>query len=392
MALLIRPPISINRPGPGQLVVPAGLEYRQMYGIDDVKPNVIIDPSLDGTTDFLTQFYATLFPGSSLPSGWDATNAVSAAVSGNSVLVTATGGASEHYLHFQGSSITDGTIVTVQVDVAHNTTNWVEVAEEGASNNNRQWFDIVNHVVGSTTVPGIDKRWATCVDNGDGTTRCTYQFLRVGTGAIQLRLYPTPGDGTSSYTPAGTAEAATFSNLIVSTGGLGQKWDLTNAWTKVLTVAGTHSPDDVGSYAALLTAIGGNTAHYLRYEDTAALTHDGQIYTFSVDALAGDGNFLYMTEAAANNFNGGYFNLATGAIGLMRISSPTLIRSFCRPLGGGWYRCGLSFVYSGDAHVALLIGPAAGTTLSGNYSFAPATPPQSIYVDNVRFSLGVPER
>lgn len=124
---------------------------------------------------------------------------------GASGLITATGPLGRHTVDPDtGWAIGAGETWTYSVLAHPSIDDWLVIQERGDAATHQAFFDVTNGVIGTT----LNCTATITPEGADGWYRCTITFTATNAiGAAQLRLGPTPADGTVTYTPAGTPEA-----------------------------------------------------------------------------------------------------------------------------------------------------------------------------------------
>jgi|GEM_PF-397546 len=128
------------------------------------------------------------------------------------------------------------------------------------------------------------------------------------------------------------------------------------------TIAGSSAgPDGVGN-SAILIQNGTATSYWTPYIVANGGSAIAGTYTYSVYAKAGASNWLCVTSTAG--YCSAYFNLASGTIGSVQSGSTASIA----PAGNGWYRCSVTFTFSGQTPYFAAV--ACSSNGQGNYGSA----------------------
>jgi hypothetical protein len=182
---------------------------------------------------------------------------------------------------------------------------------------------------------------------------------------------PTNGDGDFTFTRASSATRVNSDGLIEkeTQNLLLQSNTFDTTWIASGTISATsgQSGYDGNSDAWLLTK---STAYAYTYQNVSS-----GLRTISVYAKAGSLNWLYILKGGNS---GQYFNLASGVLGGSAGASP--IDANITSVGGGWYRCSLTYIdgFSGS----LRIYPADG---DGDVSGTSG----SIYIQDAQLNQGL---
>jgi hypothetical protein len=186
---------------------------------------------------------------------------------------------------------------------------------------------------------------------------------------------PTDGAGDLTFTRASNATRVASNGLIekVRTNLLLQSNTFNTTWT--LTSSTTLTSGQAGYD-------GTNNAWLLKRSDTSAryvaqnITQAASTYTFSVYAKAETVNWIYLYSSDGTNTSTAYFDLANGALG----TAAGAITSKIESVGGGWYRCSVS--YSDDITSVRIYPAVANNSITGGVS------PAGVFIQNSMLETG----
>ena len=156
-------------------------------------------------------------------------------------------------------------------------------------------------------------------------------------------------------------------NLVLQSNSFDTTWTLSSSTTLTSGQAGYD---------------GTNNAWLLKRSDTSArfvsqnITQAASTYTFSVYAKAETVNWLYIYSSDGTNTSTAYFDLANGALG----TTAGAITSKIESVGGGWYRCSVS--YSDDITSVRIYPAVANGSITGGIS------PAGVFIQNAQLEVG----
>jgi len=188
---------------------------------------------------------------------------------------------------------------------------------------------------------------------------------------------PVSGDGDFTFTRSSAATRVNADgfieketqNLLLQSNNFDTTWITTN-----ISVTSGQSGYDGSNDAWLLDITGGTGSQ--RLEESANLSG---VQTFSIYAKAGTEDWIRLRVNTSGTAAQSYFDLANGALG---VTQSGLIDRKIEDVGGGWYRCSISF---NETSSLVRVYPAVG---NGNITHTSG----NIYIQDAQIEQGMVAR
>lgn len=314
------------------------------------------------------------------------------------IVPTTTSG--DHLVSANAGTATSGTVYTLSVYAKAAGYNFVRLSFGNTAGGGYTFFDLLNGTIGTTG--GMLSSSITPV--GNGWYRCSVQRAAGSTALFGGDIYVTSanaqfswaGDGTSGvyiwgaqlsdsasldpyvYNPVAAPSAAAYYGprfdydpVTLQPKGLLVEEQRTNlltyseqfdnaAWGKEncsITANSSVAPDGTNTADTLVRSGTGSSRIAQSISATTTLTA-------SVYAKAGTQNFLNVQINTALNINAAFitFNLTNGSVGAStNVAGSLPLTGTAVAVGGGWYRCSVSFVSTTDAVFRIGAANAANT-------------------------------
>ena len=183
------------------------------------------------------------------------------------------------------------------------------------------------------------------------------QTYSQGTGAVQV----TGGIAASGNTVSQNMYVAGNNNLLTYSQDFSQGTAWTNTTSNLaFSFANTTAPD--GTFTGTFVYEDATGVNHYTARNVTPVLGIGSLYTYSIFAKAAQRNIVYLQSTSGSaTYPKTYFNLSTGTIALLGTGHTASITA----VGGGWYRCSITFVsdISNNPSITIIgIAATAGTS------------------------------